>query len=450
MPLTLAEIAYFLDSAPQKGDLWHRPTSGFAIDSREVLPGQVFVCLPGQYRDGHQFLQEAIQKGAIAAIVCKDYAGRMDSVPFFRVPNVLQALQRLAIQHVARQPACILAITGSLGKTTVKEFTHALLSKKYPTMASVGNQNSQVGLPLSLLNHLSAVHEYAVLEMAMTEPEQIRQLTRIAPPDIALVTRVALVHAENFQDLEGIAAAKSEIFSHPKTRLGLINGDSPCSNRLYSSGKCTKALFSLAADSSANWVLQRRSSSVIISEAGVSTEIGPITFLAPHLYESLLASLVLVRSVGLSWQEIQGALGDLRLPSGRLELVVRKGITFVNDSYNAAELSVKAALDFCRQQSCEGRRIAVIGQIRELGKFSYDCHKRLGEYTLKQVEELICLGEECAPMVEVWQQAGRAVSWYVHYTDLLQDLKQRLIATDLVLLKGAHSNGLWRIVDDFE
>jgi len=450
MSLSLQHIFEWLPPGSHcvRGKAWHSPVTRFAADSREVVPGSVFICLRGKRHDGHHFLEEAYRRGAIAAMVAHDFMAPSCDLTLFRVSCVQDAFQEAARRHVATLPCHIMGITGSLGKTTVKEFTHTLLSGARRAMATLGNQNSQVGLALSLLNHLDGSCAHAVLEMAMTEAGQIRTLTGIAPPDVALITRIALVHAENFSGIEAIAKAKAEIFSHPKTSMVLLNRASPCSRLLQAEAGGRAQTFSMSQDREATWTLKPLPHAVIVSERGTPRTLEGVAFPAPHVYECLLASIALARSVGLSWQEIEERLPHLRLPPKRLEVVVQGGITFVDDSYNASELSIQAAMDFCARYHCTGRRIAVIGGVLELGPYSSACHRRLGEYAVGRIDELFCLGEVTCPMVQVWEESGRTVFWYRDYDELLSAVGRHLQPRDLVLIKGSRATGLQHMLQD--
>ncbi len=425
---------------------WH-PPERVCVDSRLIAPGELFFALPGAVHDGHMFLEEAAKKGASGAVIRADYAGPVPhGLSVVRVDDPLRLLQDVAKRLVSASKGKVIAITGSIGKTTTKEFVRTILGLHHTIFATHGNQNSEIGLPLSLINGLKGTEEWLVVEMGMTEAGHIRRLLEIAPPDIALVTAVTLVHAENFQSVQDIARAKAEIFEHPKTLWNLYNGQTGCGDVLSSIGKGIKRTFSVGGKTF--WSLEVGGGCITIHEGGQPYQLPCPLFPSPHVYENLIAAIAAARTANVSWEDVEQAMPLLRLPERRIEQKELGGIRFINDSYNACELSTISALGVLAESS-SGRRVAVLGQMRELGGFSKACHERVGEVALASSDALYCLGQECEPMVRVWERAGRAVFWTCSFDDLVLKLKTDLQAADVVLLKGSMSNGLWRILDHF-
>lgn len=411
----------------------HICKSGIALDSRDVQPGQVFIALKGLKVDGHDYVQEAFARGASLAVVREGFS--LPGAALLNVKDPLETLQDIARQHVARSNAQVIAITGSLGKTTTKEFLYALLKSKYKTACTSGNQNSQVGMATSLINNVKGDEEFIVVEMGMTHAGHIKKLVDIVPPHKTLMTQIALVHAENFDSIEGIARAKAEIYSHPKTTLSIISKDSPCVDQL-------QGLHYSMKDKNADFYLEVTPDALIFN----GTHLPFVQLAAPHVYLNLLAAMAMASSCGMTPEEIGQAFTTLKMPEKRLEKVVRSGICFINDSYNAAEPSLKAALSYVKNEKAS-RKIAVIGQMKELGRFSEGCHKAVGEHALECVDKIYCLGEECAPIMNVW--ADKPCRLFTDFSELVTTLKNELQKDDLVLLKGSRSNGLWRVLDHF-
>lgn len=424
----------------------HDPISGVAVDSRDVQPGQLFVALKGQQTDGHSFVDEAFKKGAQAALVSESYPGQDPRL--IKVKDPLTALQEIARWHVGKTNAQVIAVTGSLGKTTTKEFLYTILKSKYKTACTMGNQNSQVGMAVSLINNVVGNEEYIVVEMGMTHPGNIKQLTSIIVPHKAIITSIALVHAENFDSIEGIAAAKAEVFSNPKTQLVLFNADSECLRFLQNRATCKTKTFSLA-DRKANFMLEVHEDGLTFFNHHVKVKLPYVALAAPHVYSNLLAACAMATCCYMSSSEIAASLEHIKMPEKRLEQVTKAGICFINDSYNAAEPSLKAALSYVKGLNGFKRKVAVIGQMRELGRFSEECHKRVAEHALDCVDTIYCLGQECAPIVSVCQKANKACSHFLDFTELSKVLQKDLQKDDLVLLKGSRSNGLWRVLDLF-
>lgn len=425
---------------------WH-PPERVCVDSRLLCPGELFFALPGEVSDGHMFLEEAAKKGASGAVIRSDYTGDVPSgLSIVRVNDPLRLLQDVAQHLVADSKGKIIALTGSIGKTTTKEFIRTILGVRHKVFATHGNQNSQIGLALSLINGLKGDEEWLVVEMGMTQPGHIRRLIEIAPPDIALVTMVALVHSENFQTIEQIAQAKAEIFEHPKTLWNLYNGETACAELLSSVGRGIKRSFSVHGDSF--WSLAVGNGFITIREGGLSYQIPCPLFPATHVYENVIAAIAASRTANATWEDIELAMPSLRLPERRLEKRELGGVWFINDSYNACELSMISALGVLSEYA-PSRRVAVLGQMRELGGFSKMCHERVAETALTTTDVLYCLGQECEPMVRVWKAAGRDVFWSHSFDELVIKLKQDLQIGDVVLLKGSRSNNLWKVLDHF-
>lgn len=420
----------------------------FCVDSRSVSGGELFFALKGERTDGHHFLHEVSLKGALAAVVSHDYRGEAYGMHLLHVPDPLYSLQELAKSVLESSSARIVAITGSLGKTSIKEFTKHLLSTKYRVAASPGNSNSQVGVPLAILNNFVGNEEVFVIEMGMTLPGHIARLVQIAPPEVAVLTHVALVHACNFESIEEIAWTKAEIFSHPDTQLAILNRDISNYADICQMGSSRKISFSLH-HFDADYYLE--DAQFYLLHANLEKEeirLNAIPVPGKHNAQNLLAAIAVARHFNVSWEEINAAISSLVLPDRRLRFVKYRDILFLNDSYNAAEVSVKAALETLPQPEGKGRKIAVLGSMLELGKFSHDCHQRVGEFALEHVECMYCLGEECLPICEVWKKAGRSVQFFKDRADLVASLRNDLQASDVVLLKGSRSKELWKVLEE--
>lgn len=441
--MTLAQIAHLLHC---EGEFASFLTQGFSVDSRLVKKGELFFALKGERVDGHDFLKKVSQQGAIGAVVSKEYRGEIEGFPLIRVDNPLVALQELGAQALAEHSPRIVAITGSLGKTTTKEFTKHLLSTRYRVAATPGNSNSQVGLPLAILNHSRGDEEIFVIEMGMTLPGHIARLVQIAPPEVAVITSVALVHACQFDAIEDIGRTKGEIFSHPKTKLGILHRDISNYTELCQIGSFPKISFSILSEE-ADYFLNSRKMVYTALERG---EKSIQNFLIPgrHNLHNLLAAIAVARYFQVEWEDINQATSTMVLPDRRLQFVQHRNMVFLNDSYNAAEMSVKSALEILPQPEKGGRKIAVLGSMMELGKFSDDCHARVGEYALNYVEKMYCLGEECSPIYDIWKQAGRPVQLFKQRIDLVDALKKELKPLDVILLKGSRSKELWKVLEE--
>lgn len=421
---------------------------GVSVDSRSVKPHDLFFALPGNQADGHSFLEEAAKRGASAAVVHTSYKGPDFGLKILPSTNCLLTLQILAKNFLAEISPIVVGITGSVGKTTTKEFLHTLLKKKYCLSYSPGNSNSQIGLPLSILNEMKEEEELIILEMGMTHPGNITQLITIAPPTIALITTIALVHACNFNSLVEIAQAKAEIFSHPRTALGIFAHGVAGSSEIKASGRCQKKTFSTFS-AEADFFLQADGQGFKIrGENDESSSFSELHVPGKHNQHNFIAAVAVARNLGLSWEEIQEQKQQLQLPERRLQMIEKKGVLFVNDSYNAAECSLKAALQTLPAPKKGRRKIAVVGEILELGKFSEQCHLEVGNFALDHVDHMICYGNGCAPIYECWQSKNRPVFWTSDWNQLMECIRHEICEGDVVLLKGSRGKQLWKVLDE--
>jgi UDP-N-acetylmuramoyl-tripeptide--D-alanyl-D-alanine ligase len=440
---TLFSLKELIETAPPVVAL------GVCVDSRLLEPGQLFFALPGMHVDGHRYLAEAASKGAVAAVVNREYAGEDFGLPLLRVENGLLALQGLAKKVLGQRSSQVVAVTGSYGKTTTKDFVSTILMDRFKIASSPGNSNSQIGLPLAILNHTSGDEELLILEMGMTHPGQLSALVDIAPPVIALITAIGLVHACNFDSLVQIAQAKAEIFSHPKTQLGIFHHEILSSGEVRQIGSCRKLTFS-ETSKEADYVLERRKDRLHVHEKGTETAYLPLLSIpGEHYHHNFLAAIAVARALNMSWEEIADRQPFLQLPERRLQFVEKKGVLFIDDSYNASEMTVKAALRSMPQPKSGRRKVAVIGEMLELGKFSKRCHLEVGEFAMKHVDWMLCLGTECAPIYTCWTQAGRPVVWENERSALVSTLRSHLRPGDVVLLKGSRLKQLWKILEEF-
>ncbi len=420
---------------------------GFKQDSREVLPGDLFFAMQGERVDGHRYLEEIAAKGAIAAVVSKEYRGEGFGLQLLPVDDVLTSLQMLAkVVHASRN-ARVVAVTGSVGKTTTKEFIATLLEGKFRVGKTPGNANSQVGVPLSILNY-QGDGEVFVVEMGMTGFHQIEKLIAITPPEISVITKIALAHAGFFANgIEGISEAKAEILSHPLTQTGILNyqvTQYPSSK----TGSCQKMTYGLEEEGrQCDFLLCAQGGNFYVKEGNERSPEFSLPFAALHLCENFMGAVAVARKMGMQWEEIISQIPKLATFKQRFEKVEQKGIVFINDSYNSSEDSVRAALVSLPIPKAGRKKIAVLGTMPDLGVFSDASHEKVATIALDYVDHLLCLGEECKPMVDVFNKASRPVEYF----DQLGAIKQRVFELaqegDVVLIKGANTKKMWLILE---
>ncbi len=416
--------------------------SSFCTDSRQVSPGSLFFALKGQKADAHAFLSEVAEKGALGAVVQENYQGPSYGLALIRVKDVLEALQQLAREWLLHCKVRVVAVTGSVGKTSTKEFVATLLKQKFQVASSPGNSNSQVGLPLAILNHVKETDQILVQEMGMTEAGQISRLVAIAPPEVAILTMVALVHACNFESLKGIAMAKAEVFGSGQTKLGIVLRDCEYFDEIC--GSCARVSFSVN-DPSAEYFLDQNE---LYERGKWALSISELPVPGEHNRQNLLAAIAAARYFCLEWDEIQKGISQLTLPERRLQLVEKKGLKFLNDSYNASTVSMKASFKSLPKPAPGSKTVAVLGEMLELGQFSDACHREVGEAALGVVDRMICFGKGCGPIVACWKEAKKPVQWTCDRAEMMKILRETAAQGDVVLLKGSRANELWKVIEE--
>jgi UDP-N-acetylmuramoyl-tripeptide--D-alanyl-D-alanine ligase len=416
---------------------------GACIDSRLAKKGDLFFALSGHRSQGHEFLADVAKKGAAAAVVREDYDGDSFGLPLLKVPDVTAALQELARRTLEKRGTKVVAITGSMGKTTTKEFTAELLATKYRLTKSPLSYNSKVTLPLSILMG-SEDDEILVLEMGMSEKGEIAKLISIAPPDIALLTTVTFQHSTGFPEgLEGIAREKGSVFSHPKTALGIFCKEVPFADEIKAIGTCTKKTFSI--------------DSTDVDLSGVLVEGGimiaghtiPVNLPMRAHYHNFLGAVAIARALNVSWEEIKKVAPHLKLPPMRFQEIIKSGIHFINDAYNANPEAVMAALKSLPKPGPSCKTIAVLSEMNALGVFTEEGHAKVAKAALPAADILLCLGKHCLTMKKIWENEKRTVFHFETKEELASSLKKCANPGDVVLIKGARAWALEELLNHF-
>lgn len=423
--------------------------TGVACDSRLVVRDNLFFALKGGKTDGHLYLKDAAEKGAVAAVVRNDYDGPHFGITLLYVADPLDTLQQLARDVLAQQHCKVAAITGSVGKTTTKEFMYTILSGKYRTLRTPGNANSQIGLPLALLNGLAGDEEIVICEMGMTHPGNIQNLTRIAPPYLGIITGVEYVHACNFEGLAGIAEAKAEILTHPSTAFALVNSSVPNIDKILS--KKHPKVFTFGAqgnDGYFKFETNPQGNLQVLHEGEILAGFPPLSLPGKHNATNFLIAAASGYLLGMQWDEIALRQPLLRLPERRLQFVEKNGVLYVNDSYNASLVAVKAALDSLPEPNGQGRKFAALGEMLELGELTEPHHRAVGEHALPLLDGIFCLGEGCRGITDVWKGSNKPCQLYMDQEDLIHALRNMLREGDVVLVKGSRLKQMWRVIDE--
>ena len=430
-----------------------RPIRGAAVDSRLVRPGQLFVALPGERTDGHEFIADAVTRGAAALIVTRPLADLADlgDVTVVRVADPLAALGAVAAGWRRRFELPVVGVTGSIAKTSTKEAIAAVLGSRFETLRNEANQNNEIGLPLTVLR-LGPEHGAAVLEMGMYVGGEIAELARIARPSIGVVTAVQPVHLARIGSLRAIEAAKGELLEAlPPDGAAILNADDPIVRRMGGRSVARSTTYGLGpgADVGAEAVESAGLAGmrfILRMEAGRrAVTIPTLGRLSVH---NALAGAAVGRAVGLSLDEIAAGLATGWSAPHRVQVVRVGALTLVDDTYNASPRSVVAALDLLA--GLPGRRVAVLGEMLELGEASDEGHRVAGEAAARTADWLIVVGQAAAGIAEGAAAAGMDPSRVALVPDVdaaLEFLPPRLRDGDVVLLKASRGVGLERLVE---
>lgn len=420
--------------------------SGYQSDSRMVQSGELFFALKGEKNDGHSFLNDVAERGAVGAVVSKGFTGTIGGLALLGVEDVLGALQELAKNSMIERPVPMIGITGSVGKTTSKEFLATLLEGKFRTYKSPSSYNTKITFPLNLLNR-TGDEQVLVLEMGMSAPGEISRLVQIAAPDIAILTSVALAHAMHFPEgLSAIARAKGEIFSQEKTKTAIFDFDCLQYSDVIDSIRAEKITFS-TQNPTADYFLSSSQGHYRVDERGVRAFEFDLPFKEGHLLQNFIAAIAAARQMGMQWEEIERQIPRLHLPKMRFEQFEKNGVWFINDAYNANPTSMRAALENIPEPKEGGKRIAVLATMKELGPFSVDSHREIGRIAQKRIDVLLCLGEETAPLCETYRESMKPADLFLDHQTVADKLNEIMRPGDVVLLKGSRSMQLEKLLE---
>lgn len=450
------------------------------IDSRQVVPGAMFIALPGEHSDGHDYVEDALKKGAVLALVERELGGRVPMVDFrdeeaarsllaqtnppvdptaafcICVVSCLRAMQRVASFWRRKMDVRVVGITGSVGKSTTKELVAEVLSQRYTTLKNPGNFNNEIGLPLTLLS-LSEGHQRAVLEMGFYVAGEITFLCDLALPQVGVVTNVGPVHAERAGSIEAIAKGKAELVQAlppAPDGIAILNYDDPLVREMRNQTKAR--IFYYGLDSNADlWADNIEG----LGLEGVRFQLHykgdalylRVPLIGRHSVHTALRAAAVGLMDGLTWQEIVTGLNSgttqLRLVAVRSS----NGALLLDDTYNSSPQSALAAINLLEE--LDGRKVAVLGDMLELGPYEGEGHEIVGLRAAEVVDELVCVGQRARMIAAAARQAGLASSKVVVLDETQQVvdyLQPRLQPEDVVLVKGSRGMRMDRIVAALE
>jgi UDP-N-acetylmuramoyl-tripeptide--D-alanyl-D-alanine ligase len=451
-PLSLAQIAKLAGGSISADDTSLIVTR-ISTDSRTLREGDLFVPLRGANFDGHKFVEQAAERGAAGAMVEENWNGKVPrGFALIRVADTLAGYQTLAANYRAALRLKVIAITGSNGKTSTKDFVAATLAKKFRVTKTEGNFNNHVGLPQTML----AAHrddEIAVWEIGMNHPGEIAALAKLAAPDVAIITNVGVAHIEFMGSREAIAEEKGALAEAVAANGTLIlNADDAFSEAI---AKRTHAKIILAGIENgsvrASEISQHATGSEFTILEGAHRCRAQLPVPGIHMVQNAMLAVAAGRAFGLSLEECAIGLASTPLTKARLQIREIDGIQFIDDSYNANPDSMKAALRTLVELDADGRRIAVLGEMGELGAESESGHREVGEAAASlRIDELIAVGATAASIARAALKAGLEKSIAVHSPQEAAELLEKSSAPgDLILVKGSRSARMERVIEEF-
>ena len=412
------------------------------IDSRSAKPGDLFLAIAGERFDGHDFLREVYDKGCRAFVVSRDEACPPGTCAI-RVEDTKKALARIAAGYRRQFDASVIGITGSVGKTTTKEYIYSVLSQKGKTLKTQGNLNNEIGLPLTIME-LTGEDWAAVLEMGMNHAGEMERLAKTACPDIGIITNIGVAHIENLGSREAICAAKVEIVQGMRDDgILLLNGDEPLLYELK--GKTAQKIYYYGlknpqCDFLAEDIVVENDAQHFKIKKGFPFS-GTIYQKGVHNIYNALCAAACGHLLGIEAEKMEEGLRTFQNAPMRQNVFVKNGITIIDDCYNANPDSMRAAIDvLC---SFEGRKIALLGDMLELGSYAKEAHEALGRYLAqKQVSYLFLKGEHMKQVQSSVIKSGMPkeyVFWAQTDEELAEMAKDIVTTGDCLLFKGSRS-----------
>jgi len=452
-PLALTQIAEFAGGILSSGD-GTVVIEKISTDSRTLKRGELFVALRGENFDGHNFVESAAKLGAAGAIVDANWKGKIPKdFALIRVEDTLAAYQKLAAGYRRSLSLKVVAITGSNGKTTTKDFAASVLARRFRVTKTEGNFNNHVGLPRTVLE-ATARDEVGVWEIGMNHPGEVAALASVAAPNVAIITNIGVAHIEFMGSREAIAAEKGALAEavSPEGTV-ILNADD-------------SAMKKIAARTRAKVIFAGTTGGTIrageISQSGSGTDFTilegahhcraqlPVPGL--HMLQNALLAVAAGRVFGLSLEDCAAGLAAAPFTKARLQIREIHGVHFIDDSYNANPDSMKAALRTLMELETDGKRVAVLGEMKELGSESEHGHREVGETAATfKLDYLIAIGGVAAAIAEAAERAGLKESAVVRSTSEAADLLGEITAPgDLVLIKGSRAARTEEVIEQFD
>ena len=429
-----------------------KEAAGVVLDSRLLQKDYIFIATKGEKVDGHKFIPSVFEKGALA-VICETVPEEITG-PCIQVKDSFTALKQVAAFYRQQLDLKVIGVTGSVGKTSTKEFVAGVLSAKYNVWKTQGNFNNEIGLPLTVLQ-LRDEHEIAVLEMGISDFGEMHRLSEIARPDICVLTNIGQCHLEFLGDRDGVLKAKTEIFDfmNPEGTI-FVNGDDDKLITLKETWKDKLVTFGRSQTNDV-FVAKETSKGLLGSVVDIQGRINisevQIPLPGEHMVLNALVAGAVADLLGLTKEEIKEGMKQVEAVSGRSNIIPFKDFVLIDDCYNANPVSMKAAIDLL--QSANGRKVAILGDMFELGEEEKELHFGVGEYTSGKVDFIICIGKLAKNIYEgaIENKHEDTILLYLREKEELYDhLEHIIMPQDTILLKASHGMGFADLVSWFE
>jgi len=429
--------------------------TGLSTDTRRIKKGELFVAIKGEKFDGHSFILDAVSKGAGGILVqdggITNENFKLPDVSFISVKDSVRALGDIGNFHRSRFAIPIIGITGSNGKTTVKEMTTAILSKRFNTLKNFGTENNNIGVPLTLMR-LTDEHNITILEMGTNHLGEIRRLSEIARPTVSVITNIGPSHLEYLEDVDTVFKAKSEIleFMSDGARL-VLNYDDEYLRKMKTNFKTTWFGINKEADFYADKInLEPDAINFRLNEKWDIS----LGVLGRHNVYNALSAIAATMDFGVSIDEIRDALKEFKVPNMRMEVKRFGDIKVINDSYNANPQSMKQAIEALKDMATEGRKVLVAGDMLELGTFSGRFHHLVGKQAAESgIDLILAVGKLAEHVAKGAQEAGmsdRKIKLCAVTREAREKVSKLIKKGDTILVKGSRAMRMEEIVEELE
>lgn len=449
MKKKIEQVAKWLDVKTNLKDI---EITGVSINTRTLKKGDLFVPFRGEKVNGHQYVRHAIEAGASAALWQRDEPSPPDDLPILIVDDCQKALQEMARAYRDELPVTVIGITGSNGKTSTKDLVASVLKPYFKVQKTQGNFNNELGLPLTILS-LEEDTKFAVLEMGMSGYGQIEFLSELARPDYAVITNIGEAHMQDLGSREGIAQAKFEITAGLETHGKLFyDGDEPLLKPFVEN--FPQAVSFGFDDNNELTVTDIRAtengSTFMVS--GIIDATFTIPVLGDHQVKNTLSAILIALEAGLTEEDIRKSLKDAALTDMRMQMVPAKdGATFINDAYNAAPSSMKAALNFIRETTMKDDKWIVLGDMLELGDQEQEYHEAIAKSINSEINGVCLYGPRMEWLYTKLQDTfeGKLIWSKDDYQPIIDFLDKSISAKSVILVKGSRGMALENIIEPF-